>query len=189
MYSGRISRRPYPSQNLRRRYYPRNTRWSRSHTLIPQQVAVHSRGSNASLNNFIGVLSDAKAIGETVKRLSPETLVGLAWKCFAISLTDAISIGCFGRRVLCRERRVANGCMGYRYCNFSQPEGSGYPPRSEYHMCQREGNQGNHTLILYLEIGVSSSGIKVFESRKTPVPSYYASWTKYVYAYSRMYIT
>jgi len=89
------------------------------------------------------VLSDAKAIAETVRKFSPETLVVLDGVCAVAS--EEIQMDEWGIDVV-----------------LTAPQkGLGTPPG--------------------LSIVVASQkAIKVFESRSTPVTSYYASWKKWL---------
>jgi alanine-glyoxylate transaminase/serine-glyoxylate transaminase/serine-pyruvate transaminase len=89
------------------------------------------------------VLSDAKAIAETVRRVSPETLVVLDGVCSVAS--EEIQMDAWGIDVILT----------------ASQKGLGTPPG--------------------LSIVVASQkAIKVFESRSTPVTSYYASWKKWL---------
>ncbi|KIM82940.1 hypothetical protein PILCRDRAFT_819739 [Piloderma croceum F 1598] len=89
------------------------------------------------------VLSDAKAIAETVKRVSPETLVVMDGVCAVAS--EEIQMDEWGIDVV-----------------LTAPQkGLGTPP--------------GLSIVL-----ASQKAIKVFESRSTPVTSYYASWKKWL---------
>lgn len=90
-----------------------------------------------------GVLSDAKAIGETVKRVSPDTLVVLDGVCAVAS--EEIRMDDWGIDVVLT----------------ASQKGLGTPP-------------GLSILV------ASQKAIKVFETRSSPVTSYYASWKKWL---------
>ncbi|KAF7965327.1 hypothetical protein HWV62_44470 [Athelia sp. TMB] len=89
------------------------------------------------------VLSNAKAIAETVQRVSPDTLIVLDGVCAVAS--EEIQFDAWGIDVV---------------LSASQ-KGLGTPP-------------GLSIVV------VSQKAIKVFESRATPVTSYYASWKKWL---------
>lgn len=89
------------------------------------------------------VLSDAKAIAETVQRVSPDTLVILDGVCSVAS--EELRMDAWGIDVVLT----------------ASQKGLGVPP-------------GLSILV------ASPKAIKVFESRTTPVTSYYASWKKWL---------
>ncbi|KAF5373323.1 hypothetical protein D9615_007422 [Tricholomella constricta] len=90
-----------------------------------------------------GVLSDAKAIAETVKRVSPDTLIVADCVC---------SVG---------SEEIRFDDWGLDIVLTASQKGLGTPPG--------------------LSIVVASQrAMKVFESRKSPVTSYYASWKKWL---------
>ncbi|KAJ8522761.1 hypothetical protein ONZ45_g721 [Pleurotus djamor] len=89
------------------------------------------------------VLSDAKAIGEVVRRVSPDTLVVMDAVCSVAS--EEIQFDAWGLDVVLT----------------ASQKGLGTPP-------------GLSILV------ASQKALKVFESRKTPVTSYYASWNKWL---------
>ncbi|KAG5636870.1 hypothetical protein H0H81_006592 [Sphagnurus paluster] len=90
-----------------------------------------------------GVLSNAKAIAETVKRVSPDTLVVADCVC---------SVG---------SEEIRFDDWGLDVVLTASQKGLGTPP-------------GLSIVI------TSQRAIKVFENRKTPVTSYYASWRKWL---------
>ncbi|KAJ6496812.1 pyridoxal phosphate-dependent transferase [Mycena vulgaris] len=89
------------------------------------------------------VLSDAKAIAETVRRVSPDTLVILDGVCSVAS--EELRMDAWGIDVVLT----------------ASQKGLGVPP-------------GLSILV------ASPKAIKVFESRTSPVTSYYASWKKWL---------
>lgn len=90
-----------------------------------------------------GVLSDAKMISETVKRISPETLVILDGVCSVAS------------------EEIRQEEWNIDVVMSATQKGLGVPP-------------GLSVLC------ASKQAIQVFESRKTPVTSYYASWKRWL---------
>ncbi|TFK51664.1 PLP-dependent transferase [Heliocybe sulcata] len=90
-----------------------------------------------------GVLSDAKSIAETVKKVSPETLTALDGVCSVAS--EEIRMDDWGIDVVLT----------------ASQKGLGTPP-------------GLSILV------ASEKAIKVFENRKIPPNSYYASWKKWL---------
>ena len=93
------------------------------------------------LTSHTAVLSDAKAIAATVKRVSPDTLVVLDGVCAVAS--EEIRMDDWGIDVVLT----------------ASQKGLGTPP-------------GLSILV------ASQKAIGVFEARKSPVTSYYASWKK-----------
>jgi len=89
------------------------------------------------------VLSDAKAIADTVKRVSPDTLVVMDGVCSVAS--EEIRMDAWGLDVVLT----------------ASQKGLGTPP-------------GLSILV------ASQKAMKVFESRSTPITSYYASWKKWL---------
>ncbi|KAF8661371.1 hypothetical protein AX16_001465 [Volvariella volvacea WC 439] len=89
------------------------------------------------------VLSDAKTIAETVKRVSPDTLIVMDAVCSVAS--EEIRMDDWGLDVVLT----------------ASQKGLGAPP-------------GLSILV------ASQRALQVFETRSTPVTSYYASWKKYV---------
>jgi hypothetical protein len=89
----------------------------------------------AAVDTSTGVLSNAKMIAETVKEVSPETLVSIrpSSLCHQTSrLLTLMSLATGG------PRRCLRGCirgdpirrLGHRRCHFSHPKVSSFCPRS-----------------------------------------------------------
>ncbi|KAF4594170.1 hypothetical protein EYR40_008973 [Pleurotus pulmonarius] len=89
------------------------------------------------------VLSDAKAIAEVVRKVSPDTLVVMDAVCSVAS--EEIQMDAWGIDVVLT----------------ASQKGLGTPPGLSI-------------------LAASQKAIKVFETRKTPVSSYYASWKKWL---------
>ncbi|CDO75828.1 hypothetical protein BN946_scf184951.g26 [Trametes cinnabarina] len=106
-----------------------------------------------------GVLSDAKGIAEVVKRVSPETLV---WRPTSLLPASArITLVALDGVCSVASEEIQMDAWGIDVVLTASQKGLGVPPG--------------------LSIVVASQkAIKVYESRKSPVTSYYASWKKWL---------
>jgi alanine-glyoxylate transaminase/serine-glyoxylate transaminase/serine-pyruvate transaminase len=136
--------------------------------------------SGVSVDTSTGVLSNAKMIAETVKEVSPETLVSIVSS--SLRPCTLRSPGVPGR-ARWRMRRGFRGnpirWLGNWCRHLCDPEASRHE-RSQYRLCAEP--------LIYRGLGVppglsvviaSQKALKVFEQRKSLPASYYISWAKW----------
>lgn len=126
-----------------------------------QQVRIFAIAASCGTDSPSAVLSDAKMIGETVKRFSPNTLVSRN-PSFTPWTQLTLTVGGLGRRLLCSERGDPYGCMEYRCCSHSQSEGSWRPTWSLHRCSEPEGHCGTcvFSVTLILLLTVSCTGVR-----------------------------
>jgi alanine-glyoxylate transaminase/serine-glyoxylate transaminase/serine-pyruvate transaminase len=132
----------------------------------PAQVSkpTYTSRINASISfERIGVLSNAKMIGEVVKRVSPDTLVVLDGVCSVAS--EEIRMDDWGIDVVLSATQ----------------KGLGTPPGlSVVCASQRALKVSQNALQNWLVSSGSFGIVQVLEMRKTPVSSYFANWKRWL---------
>lgn len=130
---------------------------------IPAQVRVVSplrQDVSLKIAPNTGVLSDAKMIGEVVKRVSPNTLVVLDGVCSVAS--EEIRMDDWGIDVVLSATQ----------------KGLGTPPGLSVVCASQHALKASLNILAPIpSINLSS---KVLEERKTPVSSYFASWKRWL---------
>jgi alanine-glyoxylate transaminase/serine-glyoxylate transaminase/serine-pyruvate transaminase len=109
------------------------------------------------------VLSDAKMIGEVVKRVSPDTLVVLDGVCSVAS--EEIRMDDWGIDVVLSATQ----------------KGLGTPPGLSVVCASQRALKVSHDILQNRVVSPGLSGIiQILETRKTPVSSYFASWKRWL---------